>query len=137
MFKNITYTIQVFIALVLVSTGLTAHAVRMGPLSVDSALGEPLNAYIVIYDAAELYARVVTVSMASPSSYDVQGLIYNDLISRINLRFESTANGSIIHLSTEDAVNEVVIDLQVDLVGPEGKVSRTYVAFIDPPLLVG
>lgn len=137
MFKNITYTIKVFIALVLVSTGLTAHAVRMGPLSVDSALGEPLKAYIVIYDAAELDARVVTVSMASPSSYDVQGLIYNDLISRINLRFESTANGSIIHLSTEDAVNEVVIDLQVDLVGPEGKVSRTYVAFIDPPLLVG
>ena len=137
MFKKITYAIKVFIALVLVSTGLTAHAVRMGPLSVDSAVGEPLKAYIVIYDAAELDAQLVTVSMASPSSYDVQGLIYNDLISRINLRFEKTVNGSIIHLSTEDAVNEVVIDLQVDLVGPEGKVSRTYVAFIDPPLLVG
>jgi len=103
---------------------------------VDSALGEPLKASIVIYDAAELDAQMITVSMASPSSYDLLGLIYNDLISRISLRFENTANKAVVHLSTEDAVNEVVIDLQVDLVGPQGKVSRTYVAFIDPPLLV-
>ena len=137
LFKKITYVTRVIVALALVLTGLTAHAVRMGPLSVDSALGEPLKASIVIYDASELDAQSVTVSMASPSSYDVLGLIYNDLISRINLRFENTTKGAIVYLSTEDVVNEVVIDLQVDLVSSGEKVSRTYVAFIDPPLLVG
>ena len=135
MSKRFLYLVQVFVGVALISTGLNGHAVRMGALSVDSALGEPLSASIRLYDAEGVAVNAVTVSMAPPSVYDSLGLIYNDLISKINLRYENAANGSIVRLSTQDPVNEVVLDLQVEFVGPEGKVSKTYVAFIDPPFL--
>ena len=108
----------------------------MGALTVESALGEPLRASIRLYDVGEIPVDAVTVSMASPSAYDSLGLIYNDLISRINLQYDDRASGPLVLLSTQDSVNEVVLDLQVEFVGPEGKVSKTYVAFIDPPFLL-
>ena len=135
MSKRFLYLVQVLVGVALISIGLNGHAVRMGALSVDSALGEPLSASIRLYDAEGVAVNAVTVSMAPPSVYDSLGLIYNDLISRINLRYENAANGPIVRLSTQGPVNEVVLDLQVDFVGPEGKVSKTYVAFIDPPFL--
>ena len=135
MSKRFIYLVQVLVGVALISIGLNVHAVRMGALSVDSALGEPLSASIRLYDAEGVAVNAVTVSMAPPSVYDSLGLIYNDLISKINLRYENAANGSIVRLSTQDPVNEVVLDLQVEFVGPEGKVSKTYVAFIDPPFL--
>ena len=135
MSKSFIYLVQVLVGVALISIGLNVHAVRMGALSVDSALGEPLSASIRLYDAEGVAVNAVTVSMAPPSVYDSLGLIYNDLISKINLRYENAANGSIVRLSTQDPVNEVVLDLQVEFVGPEGKVSKTYVAFIDPPFL--
>jgi len=133
--KRFLYLVQVFVGVALISIGLNGHAVRMGALSVDSALGEPLSASIRLYDAEGVAVNAVTVSMAPPSVYDSLGLIYNDLISRINLRYENAANGPIVRLSTQGPVNEVVLDLQVEFVGPEGNVSKTYVAFIDPPFL--
>jgi pilus assembly protein FimV len=133
--KRFLYLVQVLVAVALISIGLNGHAVRMGALSVDSALGEPLSASIRLYDAEGVAVNAVTVSMAPPSVYDSLGLIYNDLISRINLRYENAANGPIVRLSTQGPVNEVVLDLQVEFVGPEGNVSKTYVAFIDPPFL--
>lgn len=135
MSKRFLYLVQVLVGVALISIGLNGHAVRMGALSVDSALGEPLSASIRLYDAEGVAVNAVTVSMAPPSVYDSLGLIYNDLISRINLRYENAANGPIVRLSTQGPVNEVVLDLQVEFVGPEGKVSKTYVAFIDPPFL--
>ena len=135
MSKRFLYLVQVFVGVALISIGLNGHAVRMGALSVDSALGEPLSASIRLYDAEGVAVNAVTVSMAPPSVYDSLGLIYNDLISRINIRYENAANGPIVRLSTQGPVNEVVLDLQVEFVGPEGNVSKTYVAFIDPPFL--
>ena len=134
--KRLIYFVQVFVGIVLVLLGPNAQAVRMGTLSVESALGEPLKASIRLYELGEVVIGRTTVSMASPSTYDSLGLIYNDLISRINLQYEDEGNGSLIRLSTKDPVNEVVLDLQVEFVGPEGKVSKTYVAFIDPPFLI-
>ena len=136
MSKRLLYVVQVLVGVALILLGFNAHAVRMGALSVDSALGEPLSASIRLYDAEGVAVDSVTVSMASPSVYDSLGLIYNDLISRINLRYENVANGPLVKLSTQDPVNEVVLDLRVEVIGPEGKVSKTYVAFIDPPFLV-
>ncbi|MFL2666912.1 MAG: FimV family protein [Burkholderiales bacterium] len=134
--KRLIYFVQVFVGIVLVLLGPNAQAVRMGTLSVESALGEPLKASIRLYELGEVVIGRTAVSMASPSTYDSLGLIYNDLISRINLQYEDEGNGSLIRLSTKDPVNEVVLDLQVEFVGPEGKVSKTYVAFIDPPFLI-
>ena len=135
MSKRFLYLVQVLVGVTLISIGLNGHAVRMGALSVDSALGEPLSASIRLYDAEGVAVNGVTVSMAPPSVYDSLGLIYNDLISRINLRYENAVNGPIVRLSTQGPVNEVVLDLQIEFVGPEGNVSKTYVAFIDPPFL--
>ena len=111
MSKRFLYLVQVFVGVALISIGLNGHAVRMGALSVDSALGEPLSASIRLYDAEGVAVNAVTVSMAPPSVYDSLGLIYNDLISRINLRYENAANGPIVRLSTQGPVNEVVLDL--------------------------
>ncbi len=134
--KKINQVCWIFVCLGCVFLGSTAQAARLGALSVDSALGQPLSASIKVFEARDLTEQMVVISMASPSSYDALGLIYNDLISRIVLRYENAAQGPIVYLSTVTPVNEVVIDLHVELVTSSQTTSKTFVAFLDPPLLI-
>jgi pilus assembly protein FimV len=112
------------------------NAARLGSLTVQSALGEPLEARISVYDVSDLGGSDVTVSLGSPAQYAKSGLIYNDLVSKITLRYVRDQSGDFISLMTKEAVNEIVIDLLVELSARSERVSRTFVAFIDPPLLL-
>lgn len=112
------------------------NAARLGSLTVDSALGEPLKARISVFDVSDSGARDLTVSLGSPSQYAKSGLIYNDLVSNITLDYIRDQSGDFISLMTKEAVNEIVIDLLVELSVQSERVSRTFVAFIDPPLLL-
>ncbi|MDG1226115.1 MAG: hypothetical protein P8P11_06145, partial [Burkholderiales bacterium] len=134
--KKINQFFWIFVCLGCVLLGSTAQAARLGALSVDSALGQPLSASIKVFEARDLTEQMVVISMASPSSYDALGLIYNDLIPRIVLRYENATQGPIIYLSTDAPVNEVVIDLHVELITSSQTISKTFVAFLDPPLLI-
>ncbi len=112
------------------------NAARLGSLTVESALGEPLEARISVFDVSDSGASDVTVSLGSPAQYAKSGLIYNDLVSKITLRYVRDQSGDFISLMTKEAVNEIVIDLLVELSVRSERVSRTFVAFIDPPLLL-
>ena len=125
-----------FCGVLLLTMACNVGAVRLGPLSIDSALGEPLKAVIPVYDVSGEDMSFARISLASPSNYDAAGLIYTDLIPKIDLRFELLSSGMVIYLTTTDPVNEVVIDLLIEFSIANERVSRTYVAFIDPPLPV-
>jgi len=112
------------------------NAARLGNLTVESALGEPLEARISVFDVSDSGASDLTVSLGSPSQYAKSGLIYNDLVSNITLDYIRDQSGDFISLMTKEAVNEIVIDLLVELSVQSERVSRTFVAFIDPPLLL-
>ena len=112
------------------------NAARLGSLTVESALGEPLEARISVFDVSDSGASDLTVSLGSPSQYAKSGLIYNDLVSNITLDYIRDQSGDFISLMTKEAVNEIVIDLLVELSVQSERVSRTFVAFIDPPLLL-
>ena len=112
------------------------NAARLGSLTVESALGEPLEARISVFDVGDSRASDLTVSLGSPAQYAKSGLIYNDLVSNIILEYIRDQSGDFISLMTKEAVNEIVIDLLVELSVQSEQVSRTFVAFIDPPLLL-
>jgi pilus assembly protein FimV len=112
------------------------NAARLGSLTVESALGEPLEARISVFDVGDSRASDLTVSLGSPAQYAKSGLIYNDLVSNITLEYIRDQSGDFISLMTKEAVNEIVIDLLVELSVQSERVSRTFVAFIDPPLLL-
>jgi pilus assembly protein FimV len=112
------------------------NAARLGSLTVESALGEPLEARISVFDVSDSGASDLTVSLGSPAQYAKSGLIYNDLVSNIILEYIRDQSGDFISLMTKEAVNEIVIDLLVELSVQSERVSRTFVAFIDPPLLL-
>jgi len=112
------------------------NAARLGSLTVESALGEPLEARISVFDVSDSGASDLTVSLGSPAQYAKSGLIYNDLVSNITLEYIRDQSGDFISLMTKEAVNEIVIDLLVELSVQSERVSRTFVAFIDPPLLL-
>jgi len=112
------------------------NAARLGNLTVESALGEPLEARISVFDVSDSGASDLTVSLGSPAQYAKSGLIYNDLVSNITLEYIRDQSGDFISLMTKEAVNEIVIDLLVELSVQSERVSRTFVAFIDPPLLL-
>ncbi len=112
------------------------NAARLGSLTVESALGEPLEARISVFDVSDSGTSDLTVSLGSPAQYAKSGLIYNDLVSNITLEYIRDQSGDFISLMTKEAVNEIVIDLLVELSVQSERVSRTFVAFIDPPLLL-
>ena len=128
--------IRLIFFVVLTGFSGVVNAARLGSLTVESALGEPLEARISVYDVSDLGGSDVTVSLGSPAQYAKSGLIYNDLVSKITLKYVRDQSGDFISLMTKEAVNEIVIDLLVELSARSERVSRTFVAFIDPPLLL-
>lgn len=128
--------IRLIFFVVLTGFSGVVNAARLGSLTVESALGEPLEARISVFDVSDSGASDVTVSLGSPAQYAKSGLIYNDLVSKITLRYVRDQSGDFISLMTKEAVSEIVIDLLVELSVRSERVSRTFVAFIDPPLLL-
>ena len=80
----------------MLSTSLTvqnAHALSLGRLNVQSALGEPLSAEIDITDITEAESAALRVGLAPADVYRAAGVEFNSVLAstdiRIDLKYEA------------------------------------------------
>ena len=84
-----------------------AHALALGRITVQSALGEPLRAEIDIpeINAEELASLRTTV--ASPDAFRAAGLEYNPALTGIQITLERRRDGRhFLRLSSQRPVND-------------------------------
>ena len=120
-------------------TGLAsfqAHALGLGRITVQSALGEPLRAEIDIAEITPEEAASLRAGVASPESFKASGLEYSSALADLRVSVERRANGrSFLRLSSTRPVSEPFVDLVLEANWSSGRVVRDYTMLFDPPNL--
>ena len=113
-----------------------AHALGLGRISVQSALGEPLRAEIDIAEINAAEASSLSARVASAEVFRAAGLEYTSSISELQISVQKRADGrSYLRLTSARAVTEPFVDLILEANWSSGRVVRDYTMLFDPPNL--
>ncbi len=111
-----------------------AHALSMGKVLVQSALGQSLLAEIDLADLSDDDAKSLKSTLASPSAFAGMGLEYNPALNGAQIAVQRRPNGNrYLKLTSSRPLNEPFIDIVVELSWSSGRIVRTYTVLLDPP----
>lgn len=115
-------------------TSLSASALTLGALRVDSALGENLRAEIAIPQATPAELSNLIVQIAPPEAFRARGLDYSAAASSINVQLVQKPDGTaLLQLRSNAPLNDPFVDLIVDTQWNTGSMQRSYTLLLDPP----
>ncbi len=112
---------------------LAAHALGLGTLRVNSALGQRLNASIELIGATPAEAELAAISLASAEAHQRMGI--DSSLGGVMLRFAVKVGSdgrSYVQVSSGEPVREPYIDFVVEAISPTGQVVRHYTILLDP-----
>ena len=113
---------------------VTALALGLGKLTVDSNLGQPLSARVELTAAQKDELDSLTAKVADLSVYRDNGVQYPAALSRARVTIEQSPNRPPqLKVTTTQAVNEPYLDLIVEVNWATGRVVRNYTFLLDPP----
>ncbi|MFC5572180.1 FimV/HubP family polar landmark protein [Xenophilus aerolatus] len=111
-----------------------AHALALGRLNVQSALGEPLRAEIDVTEISAAEADGLRVGMASREAFQAAGVAYNDALSNVRAALQRRADGRyVVRLSGSRPMNEPFVDILLEANWASGRIVRDYTVLLDPP----
>ena len=121
------------LALVL-GASLAAHGAGLGKLTVNSALGQILNAEIDLVSVGPGEADAMNARIAPPESYRDARIEYSPVLRLLRFSVEKHANGqSYLKVTSIGPINEPFVDALVEVSWPAGKLQREYPILLDPP----
>ena len=113
-----------------------AAALALGPITVQSALGEPLRAEIDLPQITAAEAESLEASTASADAFRAQGLEYTAIANQVQMKLHRRPDGrSVLRLSGRSPVNDPFVDLVVNARWSAGQITRSYTMLFDPPSL--
>jgi pilus assembly protein FimV len=113
-----------------------AHALALGRVVVQSALGEPLRAEIDVPDINAEEAASLRVGLASGDTFRAAGVDVNPALATLQISLQRRADGrAFLRLTSSRPVTEPFVDLIVEANWSSGRVVRDYTLLFDPPNL--
>lgn len=113
-----------------------ALALALGPVTVQSALGEPLRAEIALPSITQAEAESLKVTTAPPETFRSQGMEYSSAAGQVRMLLQRRPDGSsVLRLSSDSPVNEPFVDLIIDATWASGRITRSYTMLFDPPAM--
>ena len=79
-----------------------ALALSLGPITVQSALGEPLRAEITLPQVTPAEADSLRVTPASPEVFRAQGMEYSPAVTKVQIKFMRRTDGQAVLRVTSD-----------------------------------
>ena len=117
-------------------SGTGAHALSLGRLTVQSALGEPLRAEIDVPEITADEAASLKAGVALPDAFVAAGMEYNPAMSSLQATLQRRADGrAYLRLSSERTINDPFVDLILEATWSQGRIVRDYTLLFDPPTL--
>ena len=115
---------------------LTASALSLGRLSVQSSLGESLKAEIDVTSLTPDEASNLRVRVAPPDAYRIAGVDYNPVLPATNVTVQRRADGSaFLRILSDRPVQEPFVDVILELSWSSGRLLREYTLLFDPPAI--
>lgn len=115
---------------------LSASALTLGRLTVQSALGEPLRAEIEVLQISAAETETLRTQLGSAEQFKVQGLELPSGLNGLQIQLQRRVGGqAVLQLSTDRAVTDPFLDLVLDAQWQNGRLVRSYTLLLDPPAL--
>ncbi|MES2360466.1 MAG: FimV/HubP family polar landmark protein [Pseudomonadota bacterium] len=115
---------------------LDAHALGLGRITVQSALGEPLRAEIDISEISTDEAASLKAGVANAEAFKAAGLEYTTAVAGVQVSLQKRADGSaFLRLSSSRPMTEPFVDLILEASWSSGRIARDYTMLFDPPSL--
>ena len=125
---------QLALAASLTLSASASHALGLGRLNVQSALGETLRAEIELTSLSPEEAASLRVRVATPDVYRSNGLDYNAVLASTQVQIVKRPDGrSVLRLVSDRAVQEPFVDVVLDMSWSSGRLTREYTLLFDPP----
>jgi pilus assembly protein FimV len=123
-------------ALLCTLAGNPAHALGLGRVTVQSALGEVLRAEIDIPEITAEEAASLRVGVVSADAFKTAGPDYTAAVVGVQVSLQKRPDGrSFLRLGSSRPVSEPFIDLILEANWASGRVVRDYTLLFDPPNL--
>lgn len=113
---------------------LSAHALGIGQIHVNSALNQPLRAEIPLDLSSGESVSDIVVRLASQQDFAKFGIQRPSFLS--GLRFEAVSRrggGHVIRVSSSGPIREPFVTFLVEVVSREGRALREFTVLLDPP----
>jgi pilus assembly protein FimV len=120
-------------ALLVASSG--AHALGLGRLNVQSALGETMRAEIDVTSLTAEEAASLKVRIAPSDAYRTAGIDYNPVLSSTQVQVLRRDGRTVLRVLSDRAVQEPFVDVILELTWSSGRLVREYTLLFDPPAL--
>ena len=103
----------------------TAYALALSDIELNSYLNQKLDATIELKAASSSDLDALRVNLVSSS---------NNTFSSYGLKYEIVRgeNGNFLRITSKDVIREPIVEFQVDINWPTGRVVREYSLLIDP-----
>ncbi|MGZ0018585.1 FimV/HubP family polar landmark protein [Nitrosomonas sp. wSCUT-2] len=109
------------------------YAAGLGKLTLNSALGQPLNAEIDIVSTSSDEVPTLKASIATREAFAQAGISYESVLSTVKVSVESRVNGNpYVKLTSPQAVNDPFLMVLIELSWSSGKILREYTVLLDP-----
>ena len=128
-------TIRSGVAVVLfLGASLAADAAGLGRLTVNSALGQILNAEIELVSLQPGELENLSARVASPEAFRDARIEYGGALRLLRFSVEKRANGQpYLKVTSVAPVNEPFLDVLLEVTWPQGRIQREYPILLDPP----
>ncbi len=113
-----------------------AHALALGRVTVQSALGEPLRVEIDVPEITPDEVASLRVNVASPDAFRAAGLDYGPAVSGISVNLQRRSDGRyFLRLSSDRPVAEPFVDVILETAWGSGRIVRDFTMLFDPPAM--
>ena len=126
--------IKTGLALALLLGVSAAYAAGLGKLTINSALGQPLNAEIDLVSVQPGELDALSARVATPEAFRDARIEYSSSLRLLRFSIEKRANGQpYLKVTSVAAINDPFLDLLVEVTWPAGRIQREYPILLDPP----
>ena len=120
--------------LVLLLGASVAEAAGLGRLTVNSALGQILNAEIDLVSLQPGELDALTARVAAPEAFRDARIEYSSSLRLLRFSVEKRANGTpFLKVTSIAPINEPFVDVLIEVSWPAGRIQREYPILLDPP----
>src|SRR5688572_2583103 len=122
------------VAALLVGAAIGAHAAGLGKLTVNSALGQILNAEIDLVSLQPGELDSLTARVATPEAFRDARIEYGPSLRLLRFSVEKRPNGNpYLKVTSVAPINEPFVDVLIEVTWPAGRIQREYPILLDPP----
>ncbi|MGZ9045831.1 MAG: FimV/HubP family polar landmark protein [Telluria sp.] len=111
-----------------------ANAAGLGKLTVNSALGQVLNAEIDLVSLQPGELDSLTARVAAPEAFRDARIEYSPSLRLLRFSVERRATGqAYLKVTSVAPINEPFVDVLIEVTWPAGRIQREYPILLDPP----